>query len=97
MYLIAWAKKPVAYLSCHMQALLHHGGEVAEIQEMYVVPEQRGHGIGKQLVDKLKGILRRRKVKRIEVTSQVYRRKAHKFYEGENFKLTSRKFVCVDF
>jgi len=96
-YLIAWHNVPVGYLSCHVQGLLHHGSDVAEIQEMYVVPEKRGQGIGKQLVDQLKSILKKRKVKRIEVTSQFYRKQAHQFYEGENFKLTSKKFVCVDF
>lgn len=96
-YLIAWRNEPVGYLSCHIQGLLHHGANVAEIQEMYVVPQQRGQGIGKQLVDQLKSILQKRNVKRIEVTSQLYRKKAHKFYEGENFKLTSKKFVCLDF
>jgi (aminoalkyl)phosphonate N-acetyltransferase len=96
-YLIAWQKVPVGYVSCHIQGLLHHGCYVAEIQEMYVVPEKRGQGIGKQLLDELKIILKKRKVRRIEVTSQVHRTQAHRFYQGENFRLTSKKFVCVDY
>ncbi len=96
-YLIAWHKVPVGFLSCHIQSLLHHGGNVAEIQEMYVVPEARGQGIGKQLLDQLKDTLKKRKVRYIEVTSQVHRTQAHRFYQGENFRLTSKKFVCDDF
>ncbi len=96
-YLIAWQKVPVGYLSCHIQSLLHHCGNVAEIQEMYVVPEARGQGIGKQLLNQLKDILKKRKVHRIEVTSQVHRTQAHRFYQGENFRLTSKKFVCDNY
>jgi (aminoalkyl)phosphonate N-acetyltransferase len=96
-YLIAWQNVPVGYVSCHIQSLLHHGGNVAEIQEMYVIPEARRQGIGKQLLEQLKIILRKRKVHRIEVTSQVHRTQAHRFYQGESFRLTSKKFVCVDY
>jgi len=96
-YLLAWHKEPVGYLSCHIQTLLHHCGQVAEIQEMYVPVEKRGQGIGKALLDQLKSILKKRKVKRIEVTSQVTRRQAHRFYLGEDFRMTSKKFVCENY
>jgi len=96
-YLLAWHREPVGYLSCHIQTLLHHCGPVAEIQEMYVPVEKRGQGIGKALLDQLKSILKKRKVKRIEVTSQVNRRQAHRFYLGENFRITSKKFVCENY
>ena len=32
--------KPVGFLSCHIQHLLHHSGLVGEIQEMYIRPER---------------------------------------------------------
>ena len=96
-YLLAWHNEPVGYLSCHIQTLLHHCGPVAEIQEMYVPVEKRGQGIGKALLDQLKSILKKRNVRRIEVTSNVNRRQAHKFYLGENFRITSKKFVCEDY
>lgn len=92
-YFIAWDKKPVGYLSCHVQGLLHHGGQIAEIQEMYVVKDKRGLGIGKQLLDKLKVIAKKRKIKQIEVTSGIKRKRAHNFYRTETFRLTSYKFV----
>lgn len=96
-YLLAWHKKPVGYLSCHIQNLLHHCAEVAEIQEMYVLIDKRGQGIGRALLDQLKSMLRKRNVKRLEVTSQVTRRQAHQFYLAENFRMTSKKFVCDDY
>lgn len=96
-YLLAWDREPVGYLSCHVQSLLHHCGSIAEIQEMYVVPEKRGQGIGKLLLDKLKEIAGRKNILQIELTSNIRRRRAHKFYYREHFILTSKKFVCKDF
>ncbi len=96
-YLLAWHQKPVGYLSCHIQNLLHHCGQVAEIQEMYVPIDKRGQGIGKAVLNELKGLLKKRNVNRLEVTSQVTRRQAHRFYLGENFRITSKKFVCDDY
>lgn len=96
-YLLAWHQKPVGYISCHIQNLLHHCAQVAEIQEMFVPVDKRGQGIGKALLDQLKSMLRKRNVKRLEVTSQVTRRQAHRFYLGENFRITSKKFVCDDY
>jgi PhnO protein len=93
-YFIAWDKKPIGYLSCHVQGLLHHCGQIAEIQEMFVVQDKRGLGIGKQLLDKLKATAKKRKIQQIEVTSGLKRRRSHKFYSTENFILTSNKFVC---
>lgn len=49
-YLIAWQTNPVGYLSCHIQTLLHHCGEVAEIQEMYVPPEKGGRVLEKNFL-----------------------------------------------
>lgn len=63
---------------------------------MYVPVEKRGRSIGKALLDQLKRMLKNRNVKRIEVTSHVNRWQAHKFYLGENFRITSKKFVCED-
>ncbi len=93
-YIIAWDKKPIGYLSCHVQGLLHHCGQIAEIQEMFVVHDKRGLGIGKRLLDKLKATAKKRKIQQIEVTSGLKRKRAHKFYLTENFILTSNKFVC---
>ena len=92
-YFIAWDKKPVGYLSCHVQGLLHHCGQIAAIQEMYVVNDKRGLGIGKQLLDKLKVTAKKRKIKQIEVTSGIKRKRAHNFYLTEAFKFKSHKFV----
>ena len=96
-YFIAWDKEPIGFLSCHVQGLLHHCGQIAEIQEMFVVQGKRGLGIGKQLLDNLKATTQKRKIQQIEVTSGRNRKRAHDFYLKENFILTSNKFVCTKY
>lgn len=88
--------KPVGYISCHTQLLLHHGGDkIAEIQELYVLPESRNLGIGRSLVEKLKCVLRLRGIRQIEVTSNNKRIDTHRFYEREGFIQSHKKFTCV--
>lgn len=92
-YLMAWAHTlPVGFLSCHAQNLLHHGGLVGEIQEMFVTENGRGHGIGKLLLDRCKEIAKANGVLQLEVTSGLAREEAHRFYEREGFLFTHKKF-----
>jgi len=92
-YLIAYAEKPVGFLSCHIQPLLHHCGLVAEIQELYVIEEKRNQKIGSQLLQGLKKKLKDKNVVRLEVISNMKRLDTHRFYEREKFTRTSYKFV----
>lgn len=94
-YLIAEVdNKPVGYLSCHSQFLLHHGGQrIAEIQEMYVNPENRKMGIGKKLIDELKRTAQQKGIDQLEVTSNNRRTKTHRFYEREKFVQSHKKFT----
>ncbi|UPQ79009.1 GNAT family N-acetyltransferase [Flavobacterium azooxidireducens] len=84
---------PVGFLSCHVQNLIHHGGLVGEIQEMFVDANYRSHHIGKKLLDELKTIAKQNNLLQIEVTSGFKREKAHTFYEREGFPHTHKKFV----
>jgi PhnO protein len=93
-YLIAKAHDiPVGFLSCHIQNLLHHGGRIGEIQEMYVIENVRNHGVGKLLLENLKEMAAAKHVIQLEVTSSFRREAAHQFYEREGFEFTHKKFV----
>jgi PhnO protein len=92
--LIAFAgEEPMGMISCHIQSLMHHGGKVGEIQEMFVSEAARGLGIGKKLMEALKRIAKERDLKQLEVTSRLKRIDAHRFYERENFNFTHKKFI----
>ncbi len=84
---------PVGFLSCHVQQLLHHAGPVGEIQEMYVLPDWRSKGVGKQLVEHLADIARHEGWVNLEVTSNRRRIRTHEFYERMGFAVTHVKLV----
>jgi len=94
LYLVAVdASKPIGYVSCHLQWLLHHQGKVAEIQEMYVKPEYRSQGIGKMLMMDVKERSKALGAVQLEVTTRAIREGAIKFYKREEFDDSHKKLV----
>jgi (aminoalkyl)phosphonate N-acetyltransferase len=81
------------YVSCHGQFLLHHGGRVFEIQELYVGPEFRSKGIGRLLLQNLEVALSQFDYKSLEVTANKRREKTHDFYTKMGFQFTHFKFT----
>lgn len=93
-YLIAsFNSDPIGYISCHIQNLLHHGGKVAEIQEMYVASEHRRKGVGKLMMHEMKKQVQERGVLQLEVTTRAIREKAIQFYVRESFEDSHKKLV----
>jgi PhnO protein len=94
-YLVAFKddQEPVGYISCHGQYLLHHAGLVGEIQELFVQPDKRGEGVGRLLVDAVKQRARQKGMMQLEVTANIKRATAHRFYEQQGFDQTHKKFV----
>lgn len=86
---------PVGFISCHVQNLLHHGGLIGEIQEMFVDSAYRSLGVGAHLIRALKQEALERGILQLEVTSSHKRTEAHRFYEREQFVHTHKKLVYV--
>lgn len=94
LYLLAFSgNEPVGFLSLHIQNLLHHGGPIGEIQEMFVLEGARSLGVGKKLIDEIKRFANERGILQLEVTSSFRREAAHRFYEREGFVHTHKKFT----
>jgi|SRR5450432_3779109 len=83
----------IGFISCHGQILLHHEGKVFEIQEMYVARNYRDRGIGKALFAVLAEKLGKADCESLEVTMQVKRADAKRFYQKQGFVQTHVKFV----
>jgi len=84
----------VGYVSCHGQHLLHHGGQfIGEIQELFVQPEFRNLGVGKQLIEHLILLAKQNGIVQLEVTSNNKRTDTHRFYERERFVQSHKKFT----
>jgi PhnO protein len=85
--------KPVGFISCHIQALLHHTALIAEIQEMFVYAEYRSQAVGKTLLEKAIRFASSKGAMQVEVTSRASRQAAHRFYEREGFLKSHVKLV----
>ena len=83
----------VGFVSCHIQHLLHHGGKVGEMQELFVRPDLRGQGIGQQLLADVTALAKREGCVNLEVTTNQKRQDTIRFYERESFQLSHYKLV----
>lgn len=94
-YLVAAdeADDPVGFVSCHGQTLLHHESKVFEIQEIYVARNHRDRGIGKALFAALQEMLTKMDCESLEVTANIKRSDARRFYTKLGFVQTHLKFV----
>lgn len=87
---------PIGLASCHVQMLLHHAAPIAEIQEIYVVPNCRSLGVGKRLMAVMREFARQHGALQLEVTTRQTRTDAHRFYEREGFVNSHFKLVLVE-
>ena len=94
-YILAIDNSAIAgFLSLHIQELLHHTGKVAEIQELFIDEEMRGQGIGEKLVNEARRIAAEEQCILIEVSTNIKRERAQKFYEEKaRFRKTHYKFT----
>jgi len=94
-YLVAADKEnnAVGYISCHGQSLLHHGGMVYEIQELYVDEAWRKLGVGSTMLKALEMRLAKKDYRSLEVTSKSNRKKAIELYKKFGFEQTHVKLV----
>ena len=83
----------VGFMSCHTQQLLHECGKIAEIQELFVRPDMRGLGIGRQLLAKAANMAKYRRCLNMEVSTNQKRTEAVRFYESQSFQLSHYKLV----
>lgn len=93
-YLIAEVNgKQAGFITLHIQHLLHHAGLVGEIQEFYVLPENRNSGIGKLLTTTLIEYVVSKGVVSLEVTTNMSRTENVMIYKHLGFDLTHHKFT----
>lgn len=81
------------FVSCHVHYLLHHTGKVGEIQELFVRPDVRSQGIGKQLIAALHTLAHQENFVNLEVTTNQKRLDTIRFYKRESFVRTHSKLV----
>ena len=73
---------------CQLMVFRHfqrRGGLCAEVESMHVHPDFRGRGIGEQLLDAASTAAQQAGCYRVQLTSNLQRTDAHRFYERHGF------------
>lgn len=82
----------VGCVTWHVTPVLHRPGPVGRITLLVVAGPFRGKGTGRALVEAVEARLRQRGCVLSEVTSNLKRGEAHRFYERLGFERTSYRF-----
>lgn len=88
----------IGFISIHVQKLLHHTANIAEIQELIVDETVRGQGIGKLLFQKAKAVGSENGCKQLEVSCNQTRISSHTFYQLQGMTNNHYKFcmpICL--
>ena len=85
----------IGFGSLHIQKLLHHCSNIAEVQEIIISKNQQGSGIGTMIFDELKRIATSSGCLQLEVCCNLSRSKSHEFYLKQGMEKSHYKFTCV--
>lgn len=83
----------VGMIGLHMQFHLHHANWIGEIQELVVMPQARGHGVGSKLLAWAEEQARIAGAELTELSTSKGRLDAHRFYEREGYQQTHFRFT----
>jgi ribosomal protein S18 acetylase RimI-like enzyme len=80
-------------ISCHITRMLHQKGNSGRITSLVIDQNQRGLGIGKQLVAQAEVFFKSCDCIKSEVTSSEHRTVAHAFYESCGYERVERRYI----
>lgn len=94
-YLIAVENgKVIGFISVHIQGLLHHASNIAEIQELIVTARSQKSGIGRMLFEKAKELAKSNNCYQLEVCCNQKRKDSHAFYQKQGMDKSHYKFTA---
>jgi GNAT superfamily N-acetyltransferase len=70
---------------------LEHGGLVAWLEELYVVPDRRGHGVGRALLRRALDVARESGCRAVDLEVDREHARAERLYEREGFAVLARR------
>src|SRR5580700_4417359 len=94
-YLVAVDEKNDAtgFISCHGATVLHEGGFVYEIRELFIEKKYRKMGVARTLLKALQETLAKRLYQALEISVNNKRSDLIQFYKSNGFDMTHVKLV----
>lgn len=89
--LLAYDPDPVGVAVLAYTWTLEHGGLVAWLDELFVVPERRGRGLGQALLRCALDVAREKACRAVELEVDSDHARAEHLYEREGFAVLSRR------
>jgi GNAT superfamily N-acetyltransferase len=89
--LLAYDPDPVGVAVLAFTWTLEHGGFVAWLDELFVVPEHRGRGIGRALLVRAVAVARENGCRAVELEVDPAHARAEHLYQREGFAALSRR------
>lgn len=83
----------IGCVSWSLMRVLHRPGPVGRVSMMVVTADRRGRGVGKALVRAVEEKCAALGCVLVEVTSNLRREAAHRFYEALGYERTSARFA----
>lgn len=74
--------KLAGFASMSIRTVVRYPAPIAELDELYVDPNQRQHGIGKELMTRVEATAREQGCYRLYIASHFKHEIGHKFYEA---------------
>lgn len=71
----------------------HYMGKSVELDHVYIKPEHRGSGIGKQFMNWIYNYVKEKGCNSVELNTYVQNYPSHKFYYNEGFEILGYHFL----
>jgi len=76
----------VGFISASARLVVRYPEPIMQVDELYVDPEFREHGVGRQLIQAVEDLARANNWSKIYIESGYKYEVAHKFYEGNDYE-----------
>ena len=85
--------KLIGFVTFSIRTVIRYPRPIAELDELYVIPEARGQGLGKKLVQEVLDHATKLGCRRLFIESHYKHKAAHKLYEKMGFTNYGYHFI----
>jgi GNAT superfamily N-acetyltransferase len=89
--ILAGDPEPIGIAALAYTWTLEHGGLVAWLDELFVVPEHRGQGTGRALLVRALGVARDKGCRAVDLEVDLHHSRAERLYQREGFSALPRQ------